>query len=88
MRTTLFLVAGFLLLGASAIVGRLFSSNYPEAPLWATIAFLVVWLALTATNLWVGVNKAGYAFGEELPVLLILFGVPAVVAIVLKWKVL
>jgi hypothetical protein len=88
MRTSLFLLAGFLLLGASAIVGRLFSSNYPDAPLWATIVFLAVWLALTGANLWVGVNRAGYSVAEELPVLALLFGVPALVAVLLKWKVL
>jgi len=41
---------------------------------------------VTAANMWVGVNKAGYSASEELPILLLLFGVPALVAIVLKWK--
>jgi hypothetical protein len=31
MRTGLFLVAGFLLLAASLLLGRLFSANYPSA---------------------------------------------------------
>lgn len=50
--------------------------------------FLLLWLALTGFNMWVGVFKAGYSVAEELPVLLLLFGVPAVAAVVLKWKVL
>ena len=86
MRTALFLLAGFLLLAAVLIVARLFSANYPAATGWATAAFLVVWLVVTAANMWVGVNKAGYSASEELPILLLLFGVPAVVAVVLKWK--
>jgi hypothetical protein len=47
---------------------------------------IALWLALTGFNMWVGVTKAGYSTAEELPVLLLLFGVPAVVAIILKWK--
>ena len=86
MRTALVLLAGFLLLAAALIVARLFSANYPAATGWATAAFLVVWLVVTAANMWVGVNKAGYSASEELPILLLLFGVPAVVAVVLKWK--
>jgi hypothetical protein len=87
MRTALFLLAGFLLLGASTIVGRLFAPSYPSAPTVATVAFLALWLALTSFNLWVGVEKAGYTFGEELPILLLLFGIPAAAALLIAWKV-
>jgi len=88
MRTGLFLLAGFLLLAATVIVARLFSENFQNAASVAVTAFITLWLALTAFNMWVGVSKAGYSVTEELPVLLVLFGVPAVVAIVLKWKLL
>jgi len=88
MRTTLFLAAGFLLLAASVILARLFSANYPAATTTATAAFVLLWLALTGFNLWTGVAKAGYSTGDELPVFLLLFGVPAAVAIILKWKLL
>jgi uncharacterized membrane protein YwaF len=88
MRTVLFLAAGFLLLAALFILARLFAENYPSAPTYATIAFVVLWLVATGANMWVGVNKAGYSVAEEFPILLLLFGVPAVVAIALKWKVL
>ena len=37
--------------------------------------------------MWVGVAKAGYSTAEEPPILLLLFGIPAAVAVVLKWKV-
>jgi len=86
MRTALFLLAGFLLLGASAILSRLFAPAYPSAPTVATIAFVAAWLALTTFNLWVGVSKAGYSVAEELPILLVLFGVPAAAALILHWK--
>jgi hypothetical protein len=86
MRTALFLVASLLLLAAIQIVARLFAQNYPAATLWGTVAFIAVWLAVTSFNMWVGVARAGYSVAEELPILLLLFGVPAVVAIILKWK--
>jgi len=86
MRTGLFLLAGFLLLAAFFIVAKLFSENYPSATLVATASFVVLWLALTGFNMWTGVSKAGYSVAEEVPVWLLLFGVPAAVAAVLKWK--
>jgi hypothetical protein len=36
--------------------------------------------------MWTGVAKAGYSATEELPIFLLLFVVPAVVAVVLGWK--
>jgi hypothetical protein len=86
MRTGLFLLAGFLLLAAFFVIAKLFSENYPSATFVATTAFVVLWLALTGFNMWAGVAKAGYSVAEELPVLLLLFGAPAAVAVVLKWK--
>jgi hypothetical protein len=88
MRTGLFLLAGFLLLTGALILARLFAENYPSATAVATGIFLLLWLVLAGFNMWVGVSKAGYSVAEELPILLLLFGVPAVVAVVLKWKVL
>lgn len=86
MRTGLFLLAGFLLLGVCVILARLFSTNYPAATSVATAVFVLLWLAIAAFNMWVGVAKAGYAASEELPIFLLIFGVPAVVAVILKWK--
>ena len=88
MRTGLFLLAGFLLLAASLILGRLFSHNLPGAPLFATVLFVVLWLLLAGANMWTGVAKAGYSVAEELPVFALVFLVPAAVAVLLKWKVL
>ena len=86
MRTALFLAAGFLLLGASLVLARLFSGNYPGAALVTTIIYVALWLLITGFNMWVGVAKAGYSVTEELPIFLLLFAVPAAVAIVVKWK--
>lgn len=86
MRTLLFLSVGFLLLGACLLLGRLFSSNYPGALYAASVTFIVLWLGISTANLWVGVTKAGYALADELPIFLLIFCVPAAVAIAVKWK--
>jgi hypothetical protein len=86
MRTGLFLLAGFLLLAASLILGKLFSANYPGATTVATVLFVVVWLVIASFNMWVGVAKAGYSVAEELPILALIFAVPAAAAILVRWK--
>ncbi len=86
MRTALFFLTAFLLLAACAILGRLFSSNYPAATTWATVAYVALWLAIAAFNMWTGVAKAGYSFAEELPVFALIFLVPAAVAILVRWR--
>jgi hypothetical protein len=88
MRTGLFLLSGLLFLAASLIVGKLFSSNYPAATTVATVLFVVVWLVIAATNMWVGVAKAGYAVSVELPIFAVIFAVPAAVAVLVRWKLL
>jgi hypothetical protein len=35
--------------------------------------------------MWVGVAKAGYAVAEEAPIFLVVFAVPAVVALLVLW---
>ena len=60
------LAIGFLLLAACLLLGRLFSAKYPSAMHTATIAFISLWLLISAFNLWVGVTKAGYTAADEL----------------------
>jgi hypothetical protein len=88
MRTLLFLLVGFLFLAACMLLGKLFSSNYSGAMLAATLTFVALWLGISGVNLWVGVAKAGYTVREELPIFLLIFGVPAIVAVFLKWRIL
>jgi hypothetical protein len=88
MRTALFLLVGFALLAACLLLGRLFSAHYPGATHAATLAFVALWLLISAFNLWVGVAKAGYTLGDELPIFLLIFAVPVAVAIVVNWKLL
>ena len=87
MRTAMILIVGMLLLVAAVIFGRLFVQYYPSAMTWAIGIFLTLWLVATGFNLWIGVNKAGYSFGEELPIMLLLFLVPALLAVIVRWKI-
>ena len=86
MRTALFLTSGFLLLGGALILAKLFSQNVPAAATWSVVAFVLLWLAATGFNMWVGVSRAGYSVGEETPIFLLLFAVPVIAAILLRWK--
>lgn len=88
MRTGLFLVAGFLLMGGSLLIGKLFSEDYPSAPLGATAAYIALWIVIAAINMWVGVARAGYSVAEELPIFLLIASLPVTAAIFLKWKLL
>lgn len=87
MRTMLFLLAGFMLLAAFFLLARLFSANHPAASTWAGVGFVSLWFAVAAFNMWTGVTRAGYSAAEELPILLLIFGVPTAAALFIKWRV-
>jgi hypothetical protein len=86
MRTLTILAAGLLIFAGLFLYGRLFVQHYPHALTWATWGFVAAWLVATVFNLWVGVSHAGYSVREELPIMLLLFAVPAVVALLVRWK--
>jgi hypothetical protein len=79
------IVGGVVLLGIFLLFGQLWGGAAPALGM-AAKAFIPVWLAISVANLWVGVNKAGYAVTEELPILLLVFAVPAVVAGIVIWQ--
>ena len=86
MRTAFILLAGFVLWGVCLGVAKLSGNARPSAMTIATAAFVILWFCIAAWNMWMGVTRAGYSFGEELPVFLLIFLVPAVVALVVKWR--
>ena len=88
MRTGLFLLAGVLLQVAAFVLARLFSAQFSGAAGLALAVYVVGWFAVSAFNMWVGVAKAGYSFAEELPIFLLIFGVPAALAVAVKWRLL
>lgn len=48
------------------------------------LRFIPIWLAISVANMIVGVLYAGYSWNEEFTVLLMVFGIPAVVAFVVS----
>lgn len=78
MRTLLFVVIGMVI---AAVVVRLVPA--PQRTL-AAGAFTLIWLAVAAWNLRTGMSH-GYTFAQELPIHVVLFGVPALTAWGLWW---
>jgi hypothetical protein len=66
------------------LLGKLAPSNYPGATYAVTGAFVALWRAHSAANMWVGVAKATYSLTGAVPIFLLIVVVPAVVAIFLK----
>jgi len=54
----------------------------------ATLAFVILWFLAAAMNMWLGVSRAGYSLREELPIFLLIFGLPAAIAVLVNWKLL
>jgi hypothetical protein len=45
--------------------------------------FIPLWLVAAGINMWVGVSKAGYSVADEAPIFLVVFAVPALVALLI-----
>ena len=78
------MAGGVLLLGVFLLFGKLWGSD-ALGSVTAAKAFIPVWLAIAVINMWIGVSKAGYTVREELPILLIVFLIPAAVAALAMW---
>ncbi len=75
---------GLLLLGACLFIGHALGGTAAMAR--AALYFLPLWLIGAGLNMYVGVKSAGYAPSEEAPVFLIAFALPALVALMTRWK--
>jgi hypothetical protein len=83
MATVIF--AGLLLLAVFALFGRLWGHDAAGVAL-AARWFIPVWAGVALVNLWVGVTKAGYTLAQELPILAVVFAVPALAAAFTAWQ--
>ena len=84
MRTATIILGGFALLAVSVAVARRWGGT---AATGAGVAiFIAAWLVIAAVNMWIGVARAGYTFREELPILLLIFLVPAAAALFVRWR--
>ncbi len=86
MRTIIFIVCGFLLWGACLAAARLILGLGAASMATATVVFVAAWFIVAAVNMAVGILKAGYSFGEEFPIFLLIFAFPALAAIFVNWK--
>jgi hypothetical protein len=80
------IAGGLVLLGLFLLAGRFLNAAAP-LPGMATAArwFIPIWLVAAVINLWIGVAKAGYSVAEEAPIFLVVFAVPAAVALLVAW---
>ena len=86
MRTASIILGGFALWAACLGIAKLIASSNASSMTYATTAFVAVWFVAAASNMWIGVSQAGYSFQEELPIFLLIFLLPAAVAVFVKWK--
>jgi hypothetical protein len=80
MHVLMMVVGGIIMLGLFLLFGHLWGGN-SAALVLAAKWFVPVWLV----NLWIGVHSAGYSLREELPILILVFIVPAAIAGVMVW---
>jgi hypothetical protein len=86
VRTALIIVGGFVLWGTCLAVAKMLGSSRPSSMTLATAVFAVLWFCVAGWNMWMGVSRAGYSVSEELPIFFIIFLVPVVVAVIVKWR--
>ena len=84
MHTFMVIVVGLGVLGLCALGGHFLGGTSGVAT--ALLVFLPIWLAGAAVNLVIGVKRAGYTISEEAPIFLLVFAVPAAVALLLWWR--
>ena len=76
MHTLMMVTAGFVALAVFVVVARLLGKGAAAG----ARSFIWPWLAASVGNMLVGVYRAGIPFSVELPVLVVVFGVPAAIA--------
>ncbi|HEV8579718.1 MAG TPA: hypothetical protein VGX68_11620 [Thermoanaerobaculia bacterium] len=80
------IVGGFVLWAVCLGVAKLVANASSWSMTLATVAFVAVWFVAAAWNMRFGISRAGYSFQEELPIFLLIFLLPSVVAVFVKWK--
>lgn len=87
MSHTLKVIAGGLaLLGLLVLAGRFIYAGAPAASMAAAARwFIPLWLVAAGINMYIGVARAGYSVAEEAPIFLLVFAVPAGLALLVAW---
>jgi len=79
MHTILVIGGGLLLLATCLAIAHLTGGRRTAQQ--AAMVFLPLWLVGACINMYVGVSRAGYTVAQELPILVVVFAVPALVAL-------
>lgn len=85
MHVAMVIGGGLVLLALFLQFGRLWGGPAADLALAAKL-FIPAWLVISLVNMWVGVTKAGYSVRDELPILAIVFLVPAAIAVIAAWR--
>lgn len=86
MRTLIIITSGFALLAVCVFGIRLWAGGNNAGLVTGAKIFIPLWLCAAGVNMWIGVSQAGYSVGEELPIFLLIFGLPAAAAGFVWWK--
>ena len=84
MHTVIVVVVGCAVLGACLLVG--YALGGVAGVTRGALVFLPLWLGGAAINLLIGVRSAGYPLADEAPVFVLVFAVPAAVAVLIWWR--
>ncbi len=84
MHTLKIIVLGLAILALCLFAGRLTSGS--KGMETAALIFVPLWLVGAGVNLYIGVKTAGYSVADELPVFLVVFVVPAMIAVGIWWR--
>jgi hypothetical protein len=74
---------GLILLALGLLLGRWIDG--PTGLTTAALVFVPLWLVAAGVNMWMGVTKAGYSVADEAPILLVVFAIPAALAVLVLW---
>lgn len=85
MHMAMVIGGGLVMLGLFMLFGHLWGETQGSLAMAAKL-FIPAWMIMALANMGVGVMRAGYSVREELPILLIVFAVPAAVAAVVIWR--
>jgi multisubunit Na+/H+ antiporter MnhF subunit len=88
MHTVKVIAGGLILLAVCLLIGRFVGGPAPpDGVVGAAKLFIPLWLIIAGINLWIGVSRAGYTVAEEAPIFLVVFAVPAAIALLVVWGV-
>jgi hypothetical protein len=83
MHTIIVLAIGFGLLLLCVLLGRLIGGLSGIST--GALIFLPLWLVGAGINMYIGVVRAGYSISEEVPMFALVFGIPAIAAVIVWW---